>query len=434
MKVVLEDAGPCRKIVHISAPTDVVTPEYKRIAALFAERGRVPGFRPGKVPLKVAERYYAKAIAEETKERLIPRLYREALQQVGLRPVAVISVKDVELRGGDGMSFKVTVDVPPDFKLPRYKKIVLKDVRFEVTAEECQQAIERLRDSRARYEDVTGRPVQSGDLVLVDYSGVAEGVPLAQKVSGDASGLAEGKDFWVLVDGQFEFLPGFANGLVGAAVGEERAVKVVFPRDHRMAGLAGLEAIYTVRIKRIRERRRPALDADFFKQFEVDSEEALRDKVRALLSEAAARRRKEALRDQLTARLLEETEMDIPQSVVEEETNDAVRQIVRRIVSQGATLENVLQQRETIRNTATKLSTDRVKLAYILDRIATEEKIEVQESEVEERLAALAQQYGVTVDQLRAELDKRNGWESLHSDVLAEKTLNFLLEHAKIKD
>ena len=139
MKVVIEDAGPCRKILRVSAPAEVVRPVYEEVLGGYARVAKIDGFRPGRAPLNVTERFYSKAIAQETKDRLVPRLYRDALKQEGLTPVAIVSVGDVILNKDTGITFKVTVDVPPDFKLPKYHKIALKANPVEITDAQVEQ-------------------------------------------------------------------------------------------------------------------------------------------------------------------------------------------------------------------------------------------------------------------------------------------------------
>jgi trigger factor len=294
-----------------------------------------------------------------------------------------------------------------------------------------ERAYGRFLQSQARYEDVAGRAVRADDLALVDFRGECAGRPVAE-LAGEAAGLGEGRDFWVLA-GEPEFLPGFSAGLLGAAVGEERSLRVCFPADYRVRELAGREADYKVRVKALRERKPPVVDAEFLKRCEADSEQALREKIRTQLQKEAARIEKERLRAQVVQYLLERTELDVPQSLVEEETSLTVREMVRRIAMEGGTREQILQQRESILNTATRSSTERVRISYILSRIADEERIQVEDRALDERIEALARQAGMPAQRLRAELEKRNGLEGLRSDLRAEQTLEFILEQARIR-
>ena len=241
MEVKLEDAGPCRKIMHVTAPAEAVVSEYNAVIKAYIKTAKVPGFRPGKAPADVVERRYAKGIAEEAKDRLVPRFYQEALSKKQLAPLAVVDVRDVVFKKEQGLAFKVTIEMSPEFKLPRYRKIALRRKKVEVSDNEVDKTVNRLLEKFSTFEDVNGRNVKKDDLVLLDYSGMCEGQPVAT-LAADDPGLGDGKGFWTLV-GDPEFLPGFTTGLIGAAVNEERDIKTHFPKDYHVSTVAGKDAV-----------------------------------------------------------------------------------------------------------------------------------------------------------------------------------------------
>jgi trigger factor len=431
MKVTVENKGPCRRVLHVAVPGEAVRPEYEAVVGSFIKASRLDGFRPGRAPARVIERAYGKAIVQETKERLVRRLYREALREQGILPVAIVGVGDVLLDPATGLSFDLTIDVPPDFTLPRYRNIPLTAPSAEVTDAQAADVFERLLKAHSRYVEVPPRPAQAGDLVCIDYRGECDGQPLAA-LAADAAPLGEGKDFMVLV-AEPEFLPGLARALAGMQVGETRRLTVVFPADYQVPAVAGRTVEYAIAVKGIRERVAPVLDAEFLKRFAVDSETALKQKLRAQLEAEAQRVRQERLKGQIARFLLTETRFEVPQSVVEEETGLAIQGMVRRIALEGGTREQILEQREAIYDTAAQSSVERVKLAYVLTRIAEEEQIGVADEEVEERIRLMAQELRMPPERLRAEIEKRNGIEKLRSDIRADKTLDRLLENAVVK-
>jgi len=431
MDVTLEDAGPCRKVMRVRAGAQEVRDDYAKLVNLYAKQAKVAGFRKGKAPATVIERQFKDGLAEHAKEELVPRLYHDALKQENVSAVAIVGVTDVQFSKDEGIDFKVTLDVAPQFKLPRYKKISLKRQKVEVEDKQVDETVDRIRESRARFEDVDSREVRDGDLVKIDYSGTCEGKPFAE-VAPENSGLGEGTDFLVLVGG-VEIIPGLGAGLVGAAIGDKRTVDVAFPEDYRVEPLAGKQAVFDVEIKGIREKTLPELDESLLKEFEVESEDELRGKVREDIQAAAEREEEGRLRGEISKHLLEKTHFDLPQAIVEQETRLAARNIVRRIASEGGTQEQIAEQQDKILDTAAETSKERVKLAYILSRIADEEGISVEDDEVESRIGKLAEYYRMPVEQFRAELEKRDGVENLRSDIRSEKTLDFLMENAKIK-
>ncbi|MDI6773785.1 MAG: trigger factor [Verrucomicrobiota bacterium] len=431
MKVSFEDAGPCRKAILIDAPASEVLGEYDQVVDLFVKGANVRGFRQGRAPRHIVERQFARGILDETRDRLLPELYRKALEQERINPVAVVGVSDARFDKQQGMQVRVTVDLPPEFSLPKYGKIALNGRPVEITEKQVAEALEVSLESRARFQDVTGRAVKAGDLVKVDYEGQIEGRSVAS-LAPSLPGVGKGTDFWMLMD-EPGFLPGFTNALVGANVGEERTVTVSFPQDHSVAALAGKAGAYRVRVKGVREKVRPILGPDLFGQFGVDSEASLRQKIREDLLKMAEAAEKVRLKDELAAFLLEKTEIDLPQVVVEHETNQAITSIVRRALMEGGSREQIERQKEAIVNAATRSSAEKIKLAYILSRIADEEKIQATEADVESHMQAVAARYKMPLERLKAAMAKDNADEKLKSDLRAEKTMDFLLEQAKIK-
>lgn len=431
MDVKVIEAGPCRKVLQVNAPAEAIAGEYAQAVKAFAEVARLPGFRKGKAPLNIVERHYSRQIAEETKERLVPQLYRKALEEQKLTPVAVVEVKDVVFEKAQGLNFNVTIDVAPEFKLPKYKRISIREETASVTDAQVDESIQRLRERLARFQAASGRQAQAGDLVRVDYCATLDGQPLAAVLPSEKA-IGEAKDFLVYL-GDPEFLPGFTAALTGALAGESRSVNVTFPAEFPAKDLVGREAAYTVTVKEVQERILPAMDAEFLKRFEVETEAGLREKINGELLENARRTLEAKQREDIVRFLLEKTEFEVPQSIVEQETRLAVRGMVQEIARRGATREQIVEQQESIVNEANRTSSERVRISYILGRIADEEKILVEDAEVEERMAALAARYGMPVERFREEFEKRSGVDGLRSDIRAEKTLSFLLQESKAK-
>lgn len=432
MKVTMEDGGACRKILHIHADPEAVLPKYKEVAGQFAQMAPVSGFRRGKAPLSVVEGRYRKDIINETAEAMVPVLYRQALKEQNISPVAIVDVGGVRMDISEGLTFRVTVDVAPEFKLPKYRKIPLVEDKREVGQEDVEKSYKELLRAHARYDDAKDRKSQKGDLVVFHYTGECDGKPVDSMVAKTA-GIGSGRDFMMLLEEGREFLPGFLDGLQGMAPGEKKDVTVSFPADFRVAELTGKQAVYHVEIVSIRQLVLPTVDAEFLKQFEVESEAALKDKVKARLQANAAEERQRRYQDEIAKYLLENTKFDLPQSIVEQETRLMVRDMVSRVVRQGATREDLMEHQEEIVKTATRNSEDRVRLSYILSRIADEEKIDVAEDEMNTHIKELAERHGMPEERLRAELTKRNSMEGIRSSLRSDKTMAVLIQQAKMK-
>ena len=431
MKVTIERSSGCRHILGIEVPADRMSEDYKKVVHSYQSEARVPGFRKGKAPADVVEKRFGKNIVEDAKEHLVPKFYQEAVEQEDVKVAAVVGVDDVELGKASGLAFKVHVDLVPGFKLPKYKKISLKAQPVDVSDEDVEKAQSDMLERYSRYEDIDGRPVALGDLVQVDYRGTSDGKPL-EEIAPSCQDLGEGTDFWIPT-GESEFLPGFNAAIVGQSCGDSVSVDVVFPDDFHTEEVRGRTAVYEVAIKALREMRKPDLDETFLKNFDVTSEEELKEMIRKSLVDAAEAKETSRQRDEIAEFLLAKTSMDIPEAVVAREANAIMRSMIEGAVRQGAQKEEVHQRMEQITASAQEAGAKRVKLSYIAAEIAKVEELSVTEEDVDGHITAMAARYGMTGDQLRAELEKRETIDDLRSDVLSDKVFGFLLENAKIK-
>ncbi len=433
MKVTVEQVNPCRKVLTIEVPADGVATEYRKVVNEFAKHARIQGFRPGKAPAAIAERNFAKEILNETRERLVPVAYREAIGEQKLKPVAVIDVTDVQVAKGMPLTFRVTVDVEPDFALPAYRGIAVKANKVEVKPEDIEQVLGNLRDRQGKFDDNPARVAAKGDIVVIDYAGTCDGKPVAE-FAPERAELGQGKDFWVLLLEGHEFLPGIVKALEGATVGQTRELKVVWPADFAVTTLAGHEAIYALTVTMVRERKLPEMDDDFAKAAGATSMDALRDMVRQNLQASAEAAEIGRQKDEILKWLLEQTPLpDLPQSVVEEQARHIIRDVVAENVRRGVTKDQIEAHRDDIFNRAAQSSTDRVRMDYVLSRVAEAETVTVTDAEVDKRIVEMAERHGMPQQRLRADLEKRDGLEALKRSLRLDKTLDLLHGAAAIE-
>jgi trigger factor len=217
------------------------------------------------------------------------------------------------------------------------------------------------------------------------------------------------------------------------STGAPLSIDITFPEEFAVPDLVGRTATYSVSPKAIRERVLPELDDEFVKQFELDSVDAFKARMRENMEEQAQQNEKGRQREEVSKWLIEKTSLELPQSVLEEETRMTARSIVDNVVRSGATQEQIAEQQQVILDTATQTSTNRVKLNYILTRIAEEESLSVTDEEFEKNLAEMAARYNMPPAELLKRINENNGMDRMRSDILSEKTLDHLLDIAKIK-
>ena len=430
MKTDTKAGGPCRVKLIVKAEATETRADYEEIVNLYVQKGRLPGFRPGKAPRPVVESRYRADIDADVRSRLIGKFYREAIKETKLPAVAVVDVTDVIFSSETGISFVALVDVAPEFKLPKYKKIPLKVEEPVVTDEQVNAQVDRLRNMMARFEETSGQAAGRGDLVCIDYTGICDGKPLQESVP-EAAGLALGVDFWAQVE-EPEFIPGLSLALEGLKAGDTKTIKVKFEKDFHVEAMRGRKVEYQIKVKNVRRRILPA-DEDVCQRAGFANLDELRTRSRKELLTAAEQREQGRQQQEVVDFLLKRTEFDLPESVVSEETNLTMRGMLRDIVGRGATQADIEKNREAIVGAATSASKERVRLRYILSRIAEEEKVQVSDAEVDQRIQAMAAQYRMTVEKLRATIEERHGFESLNADIRNEKALAQLVEDAKAR-
>lgn len=432
MKVKVEKGGPCRKTLVVELPVEEVEAEYKKVLAVYTGVARIPGFRKGHAPANLVESHLAREIREETKDRLVGLSYPEAIKQAQLKPVMILDLKAeaVAVVSQKPMVYRVILDVPPEFKLPKYKNIAITRKPVEISDEDVRKAFDRFMDRLATTEAVTDRPARKGDLAQIDYTRKDnEGV---QEASGgyESDHLAAGRNFWLKVGEDDTFLPGFAETLEGLAVGAQKDVTLQMPADFRIPTLAGKQVVYGVQLKAVRGRKLPVMNDEFFKSTGVQSEAELRDKIKAALLEEAQRVEKERQKNEIIDYLLKRADVALPESIVQEETRHMYATMMRERLMRGSTREQLASQKEELFTTATKTAGEKVKLGYILHKIGEEEKIAVDKSELEREIQIMAQRYRMAPDELKKELEEKKEMDALQNEIRMGKILDYLLANA----
>ncbi|NQU12373.1 trigger factor [bacterium] len=431
MAVTIEQTAPCRRKLRIEVPAERVATLRTETLQQFHGAARLPGFRPGKAPVAMVERRYARDIDDEVRKRLVPEAYREAVTEQQLKVVGQPHIHEVQSEPGQPLVITVEVDTAPEFDLPEYKGIGLKQSEAVVKDEDLQRTLEALRDQQAEFTDIEGRALQTGDFAVVNYTGVAEGKPLAE-IAPQAKGLGEAKNFWLLIQSD-SFLPGFCDQLLGAAIGEKRQVQVDFPADFPQQPLAGKKAAFFVEVAGIKERKLPEFDDEFAKKAGAESLAKLQEDVRAGLQAEAENEVRSQLRRQLIDQLLAQTPFELPESLVTAETRGIVYDLVRENTMRGATKEQLEEKKDEIFGFAQRSARDRLRVSFILHAIARAEKIEVTPEDLEQRIAMLAQRHKAPVEKLKAQLGEKGGLDELEEQLLAGKTLDFLVANAKVE-
>jgi len=429
MKVETQKAGSCKVKVIVKAEANETRKDYEDVMTMFMRQGRVPGFRPGKVPREIIKRDFHKEITEEVQGRLFRSLYRQALDQEKIKMVSLLDVSDMLFSPETGIMFTMTLDVQPEFDLPKYKKIPVIFEEPTVTEQQVDEHIDRLRKAFAKFEEASvDHLIDAGDLVCIDFKGLIDGKPVLE-TAPDAKAISEGTDFWIQTEDE-RFIPEVIAALKGMKAGDSTEAKVKFNKEYPVEALRGKKAVYNFTVKKVRSRVLPK-DEDMLAQVKLESIDKLREQTRANLLESTQQAEKQRREQMIIEFLIKKTSFDLPESQVSEEINATLDRMANEAHYRCLTREDMEKNRESIIENATESAKRQLTLRYILGRIAEQEGITLTDAEVEQKIAALAVDFRTKPEQLKAQIEKNGRMELLRSQIRDEKTMRFLMDEAK---
>ena len=419
------------RLLEVSIPLATVNAEEEKQARRYATSVRLPGFRPGKAPRAMIVKKYETEIKDEAKRKLIGEGYRNAIAEKKISVVGQPDIEEIQFGRGQALQFAATVETAPEFQLPEYKGLPAHIESKAVTEADVTRALDLLRGQHAKFETVA-RPLTNGDVAVVNYSGTCDGKAITE-IAPTAKGLTEQKNFWIET-ADSEFIPGFAAQLVGAQAGEKRTVNVDFPADFVTRELSGKKGVYQVELVEVKEKVLPALNEEFAKKFGAENLEKLTSGVRTDLENELKYSRTKAIRNQIVTALMGKVNFDLPETAVANETRNVVYDLVRQNTQRGVARELIETQKDEIYTAAAASAKDRVKLAFIVGKIAGQEKIEVTQDDAVRRAQQLAMMYQMPLDQFLKDLQKRNGVNELYEQVQHEKVLELLEKNAALTE
>jgi trigger factor len=323
MEVKVEAPGGLNRQMRVTVPAERVAKAVDERLKRFASRARLPGFRPGKAPLKVIQQQYGESARLDAISDIVNQTYPEALNQAGMSPAGSPKIDITVEKAGEALEYVAHFEVYPEIQLNPLSQLKIERPLVEVGEADVDRLVENLRRARRTLETVS-RAAQKGDVAKLDFLG---------RVDGEAFAGGEGKDVTIEL-GSSQFLPDLENGIVGHAAGEEFVVDVNFPADYRAEELRGKTAQFTVTLKEVQEPKLPPIDAEFLKTHSVEEdagEAGLRAKCRTALEKERDKGVRNRLKAQALEQLLEANPVDIPRALIEQETPRLREEAVARM-------------------------------------------------------------------------------------------------------
>jgi len=413
----------CRRELDLEIPADEVSKQTEKIAKEFAKMARVPGFRPGKAPITLIKKRFAEDIKGEVLQKLVPEHVEKAVAEQKLTPVSQPQVDKLEFNEGQPVKFRASFEVLPDFPLANYKALAIEMPDLSITDETVTKTLEEMRERAATFTPVEGRVVQDGDYVQVKLHGTpqGEGEPL------DAESV-------LCHVGAEETMAPFNENLRGATVGDHKDFDVVYPADYPDAKLAGKTFQYSVDVLGIKTKTLPEMNDEFAKDVsDTTSLGDLKKKVREGLEHERDHRQKDLQREKVLAELVKQHDFPVPESLVEHQMDVRLERVVRSLAQQGVDPRAVNVDWVGLRRKQEDRAKDDVKAELVVDRIATEEKIDVTEEELQRELEHMASHSGQSAEALRASLTKQGTLDRMKAKLRSDKTLDWLAQNANVK-
>ena len=394
---------------------------FKKSAKYF----NIPGFRKGKAPFKIVERYYGDSIFyEDAFNELAPVVYDEEIKENKIEVASRPQIDVVQMEKGKDLIFTAIVATKPEVKLGKYKEIPLKKIEYKVNDEDVDHEINHMAEHNSRIVTVEDRPVKDQDIVTIDFEGFTDGKPFE-------GGKAENHDLTI---GSKTFIPGFEDQIIGMKIGEEKDIKVTFPKDYFSKDLAGKEATFHVVLHAIKEKQLPTIDDEFAKDVsEFDTLKELKDSIKEKKQKENEERAKHETEDAAIEEVCKNTNIDIPAGMIDLEIDNIMQNLDQRLSYQGLNLEQYLKMmgksEADFRKDYKEQAEKNVKTRLVLDQIVKDEKIKEDEKYIKDKIEEMAKQYNRKVEDLEKNEELKN---YLAESSKTEQAIDLIVKNAKI--
>ena len=415
-----EDLSTVQKTVEVEIPAALLSREADRVTNEFSRQANVPGFRPGKIPASVVRTRFAKEIQEEVVSRVLGESFREVVREKGLEPVGEPHLEHIDpFIDGAPLKFKARFEVKPPIALGEYRGLEVEDPKIEISETDVDAMIERLRDQASHYRVETERALEDGDFAVIDIASSGEGIE--PKVDSGHFKLGDESP-----------LPELHDALRGKSAGEVASFDKEYGEDANQEGWRGKTVHHEVTLKEIRVQEKPEVTDEFARS--VGGWETVAQMREAIEADIRKHREAEALRfkrTQVGEKLLAAHELDVPESLVEDELGKSLNNYARYLASQGVNLEEAELDWRRIGEEFRPEAVKRVKRSLILEAIAKKEGIAISDVEVDAEIRRAAREQDRDFADVKHHLKHEGGYEALRLSLAQDRALELVLREAK---
>jgi trigger factor len=425
--VEMEDAGTLKKKITVTVPRARIDAKFNEMFGELGQTAQIPGFRVGHAPRRLVEKRFGKEIGQDVRNAMIGEAISPALEKSELKALGEpdIDLDKIELPESGDLTFSFQVEVMPEFELPALEGIKVNKLKMEMTEDRINEYIEQLRLSRAKFEATTDGAAE-GDMVLA-----------GAKISGDGLPAIERHGLNLRVaPGQIEGLPlvDLGKALAGKKAGQKATVSIKVPEAHPNADWRGKELTVEVEVSDVRRRILPEVNEEFATSMGFESLAAMKEFITARMNQRIVAETQQSMRDQVCQYLMDKVTFDLPEGAA---TRYAARVLQRRYVEllhRGVPQEQIIERMTELQASTAEQARNEMKLSFILQKIADEQKVTVEEGEVNARIAQMAGEQGRRPERLRQELAQDGSLTALEDSLREGKVLDNLLTKAQITD
>jgi trigger factor len=423
LKFEIVNVNGCKRSLVAEVPAMEINQKIDKLAQEYAQKAKVPGFRPGKVPLSVVRQRFANDLRDEATHEIIRLCWKTAIAEHNLHPLAEPAVENIKSEPGGPLKFQVTFEVLPVVEVKDYKGVSIKAPQSRVEDADVEKSLEILRDQNAQFTPVENAEIRDGHHVTFSYD---------LEIPGGSKPIHEEEGACVVGDARTEET--FSQNLRGARVGDKRAFDVSYPEDYRQKRFAGKTVHYTLTIKEVKEKQLAEMNDEFAKDVGAENLENLKIKIKDDLVTKAKRNAEKKAREAVLDSIISRHSFDVPECLIQDEFEDYVRQIASNLAHQGIDINKTSMDWKKMFEQRRPQSEQEVRRSIMLDAIAKQEGIDISAEELEAEFQKLSESSGKSAAAIKAQFEKDERIQSFKEHLRQNKALDIIYRNANITE